>query len=886
MPVYAKMNTMTASLGREAAELLAASDDHPDHVAERGPELATHARTVNDLASAATALQAAGVAERRLGRDVRSSLDHLQKAVDIAVETGDDDLVAGILVSLAMSLAWSGAIDRALATLDRAERLLKPPDRGRAFAQRATILQKRGEAEAALTTYADALDLLESAADHLWIAHILANRGLARSYKGEARGAVADLERACRIYEELGKGYQLAVNTHNLGFAVGRGGDLPRALHLFEQAAQEFEALNIPLAELPLDRAEVLLAAGLAGEAQQIAASVAAELETSGLHADAAEARLLEGQAALLAGDPDAAVTTAGQASEMFTNQKRETWAALADYVALAAKVRLGEGGSTVVVDEARRIAPKLERGGQAAAATHVELICGQQALHSGDLGAAERHLRRVGRLRGSLPLEVRVQAWHARSLLHLANGDRPKALRAARGGVQMANEYRRVLGATDLRAGVSLHLQDLAGHGLRMALDHGRPNHVLHWMDLVRGNSTQLRPARTGAAELPELDELRVLQADLRAALPTEAAELQRRQARLERSIQRRDRTRRGARPKRAAAGIGHLRARLGSDRVLVEMAEVDGSLVAVVIGAGRNDIIEVGAMAPIAAAARKQRRAIDWILDQRSPDDRWLARERDASCQLDELVLKPLRIDSAEVIFVPPTGLFRLAWTRLPSLTERAITLAPSASLWLRGTSSPKGGSGPVVVSGPGLELAEDELDAVCAAHEAGARRLGGGDATVKAVLNAAAETDVLHLAAHGHLPAGNGMFAGVDLHDGRLMVYDIERLSQAPRLVIMSACEGGSADHRPGEEFLGLVAGFLASGTSNLIAATGSIPDASFVVDLMGRLHEGLAVGLTPPVALAQAQQTLTCHGPKAEITAASFICFGADVSGSGC
>ncbi|MFC4946127.1 CHAT domain-containing protein [Pseudonocardia sp. GCM10023141] len=95
-------------------------------------------------------------------------------------------------------------------------------------------------------------------------------------------------------------------------------------------------------------------------------------------------------------------------------------------------------------------------------------------------------------------------------------------------------------------------------------------------------------------------------------------------------------------------------------------------------------------------------------------------------------------------------------------------------------------------------------------------------------------------------------------------------MERLQRAPRHVVLSACESGLPDVRPGDEQLGLAAALLAMGTTSLVATVLPVPDElSHAVMLRFDGHRRRR--LDPASALARAQQELPA--------AAAFRCFGA-------
>lgn len=881
----------------EATALLTRADDTPAIVVARAPDLIDIARAANDERARIVALQAIGLAHRRLGRSLADSIASLRESTRLAVALGDRQLEGDARISLAMSLAWRGTMKSAHQQLDIADRLLTGARRWRVDLQRASIGIREGNAEKAFRALDQAVVALLDAGDLLWATHGVANRGITHAYRGRVRAGIDDLHWACDSYRQLGASYQRAVNLNNLGFAVGHSGDLPAALRLFDEAAEILVAQHIPLAELPLDRAQVLLTAGLASEAQLIIRQVVADLEASGMTADLADALLMQAQAALFAGDLRSAVEVARRARRSFRG--RQAWAAHARYVEVAASFRQDDKPAELMT-VARRLVRPLEKARQETARAHVLTMCGRLALALGRVEEAEAHLSPLGRTRGTLPTDLTVQIWLARALLHEARGDRVRALRAVRSGLSVGERARQVLGATDLRSGISMHLEELAQHGLRLAVHGGSPTHILRWMDRLRATSTDPRPARAPLDD--ELAHLRAAQADLRNVDEEHPEVIRKRIAAIERTIQSRDRasgagarTGHTDRPGRAATtlNVPALLARLGPGRELVELSEVDGRLLAVVAGAGRCRLVELGPAAPVTEAMTEQRRAVEWILTQDRPAQRWMERERAASDVIDRQLLRPLDLRADEVVLVPPTRFLGTAWAHLPTFRGRALTIAPSALSWSR--SAPETPADPgahrrprdtpcvLAIAGPGVGLASAELDVLAGLYGPQASILPAERATTAAVLAAASTASILHIAAHGHLPRGNGMFAGVDLIDGRLMVYDIERLPAAPPLVILSACNGASVDDRPGEEFLGLAAAFLAAGTTTLIASMGRIPDTPVLIDLLAGLHRNLLAGSPPARALADAQTTVTSDGDhRSAIIASSFLCLGADTA----
>ena len=185
-------------------------------------------------------------------------------------------------------------------------------------------------------------------------------------------------------------------------------------------------------------------------------------------------------------------------------------------------------------------------------------------------------------------------------------------------------------------------------------------------------------------------------------------------------------------------------------------------------------------------------------------------------------------------------------------------------------------------MLAAGPGLPFAATEVAALSRRYR-DAARFTGRRATVEAVMDALDGAGFAHIAAHGHFRADNPLFSSIQLADGQLTVYDLERLRRPPRHVVLSACDSGLPTVHPGDELLGLAAALLALGTRTLIATVVPVPDRASTA-LMLRLHHHMRRGEGPAAALAKAQLDLADSTDSATDTAAKaatagFVCFGA-------
>jgi CHAT domain-containing protein len=131
------------------------------------------------------------------------------------------------------------------------------------------------------------------------------------------------------------------------------------------------------------------------------------------------------------------------------------------------------------------------------------------------------------------------------------------------------------------------------------------------------------------------------------------------------------------------------------------------------------------------------------------------------------------------------------------------------------------------------------------------------------------------VVHVAAHGTHERQNPYFSSLLLADGPLFAHELPRPVTSEH-VVLSACDVGQADLRPGDEPLGLTSALLALGVGSVVAAVAPVPDevaAAAMVDY----HRLLAGGRGAAEALSA---TITAH-PGAR----AFNLYGADWAAAG-
>ena len=136
----------------------------------------------------------------------------------------------------------------------------------------------------------------------------------------------------------------------------------------------------------------------------------------------------------------------------------------------------------------------------------------------------------------------------------------------------------------------------------------------------------------------------------------------------------------------------------------------------------------------------------------------------------------------------------------------------------------------------------------------------------------LEVAGRSEVFHVAAHGVHEPQSPLFSHLVMSDGPLFGYELQGLARVPRHVVLSACELGCAETRPGDERLGMTAALLAAGVGSVVAGVARVDDEVSARVAVAH-HHGLAAGLSPAQALARA---LAAEPPDA--LPAPFVCFG--------
>ena len=847
---------------------------------------------VAPLADRAARLHAAALASSDDGRpasavrQLRAGLRLIATAAD-----GGDPAAAEVRARLLISLAWAeserGRVDVGFRLLDQAERHITRAQRPVLLAQRGLLLKRSGHNELALRQYDEAVALLTETSP-LDLVKVLNNRSLVHLEAGHIRLARADLYRCGQVAARHGLALHAVLSRVNLGCMDVVAGDLPSALGAFAAARPDYERLAPGrLGSLAVERARALVAAGLFTEADRelaYAADQSAAQRLSHTYADAASVRA---EAALLAGRAPAAAQWAREARARFLGRDNARRAALSSLLELRADLAMAAEPAAAIAARGQSLARRLSLLGLPEDARVASLVAARALICAGRPARAYRAAARYGPPGRVDRLDTRLLWRLTRSELAAAAGQPAQASRHLLAGMAALHRHRTQFGCLDLQTGAAVHGQDLARAGLAAALARRAPDAVYRWSERARAQALLLPTARppgdpAAAAALEELRQARhTLRAQELAGRPVSG--LRARVETLQRSIREQTWTAPGQRdvPAPAPAPLRAVRDSLAGAALVTYLR--DGPVLRALVVAGDSvQLRTVGGYAAAQEAVLRLRADLDSQAGRALPD-RLAAAVRSATrhdaAAVGSAVLSPLLADigDRELIVVPTGILMTVPWAALPGCAGRPVTVAPSATVWRdalrrRADRPGTGGPGPhaatVLVAGPRNARGDAEIRAI-AALRPGTSVLAGAAATPAATLAALDRAAVAHLAAHGQHQAENALFSTLELAGGPLLGYDLQRAGRAPLMVVLSSCDVGLTDVRPGDETFGMVTALLNAGSATVIASVARVADDAAMAVMVG-FHRAVTAGRPPAAALAAALQGEETAG---------FVCFSA-------
>jgi tetratricopeptide (TPR) repeat protein len=832
---------------------------------------------------ASVAHQAAGIVLRDTG-DVDAGVRELRTALRLARRTGSAGREADVLATLGLALGFAGRTASGLAAFDQALELSSGVLTGQVLHRRGMVLWTLGRHAEALEDLRRAVSVLQRAGDPVWTPRTVNMRGVVYLAIGQPARADADFVAAGRLFAETSQVYEAAHTVLNRAAVAFSAGDLPTALSFLDQAAARYRPLNIPTPALSIDRCAVLLAAGLVRDAlAEVDAAVRDIEQARGRSTWKAELLLMAASCALAAAQPQAALDRAQAAYRLFRSQRSAWWQAHARLVLVRAQYAAGPP-SGQLLRQARQAAAALDelRSSEAAQA---HLLAGRVALDLDRRAAASGQLTAAaaGRRRG--PALARASGWLAEALQAQAAADSRRLLTACRRGLEILDEHRLTLGASELRAQATSHGAELAALALRHAATAGRPRQLLAWSERWRATALAVPAVHppAGAGLSADLTALRQVTSRLESARRRGApvAGLQRQQLRLEKAV------RASALQAKGAAGdgpglasVGDLLDQLGPAR-LIEIVDVDGALHVLVCQPGGVRQFAAGTARDAMTAADFARFALRRLARARPGADPGsaLAILAAAGPRLQDALLGPAaaHLGDGPVVIVPPGRLHTIPWALLPALSGRAFSVSPSAGAWLRAHSArPPERSHVTIAVGPDLVTGGAEVPLIAPLYD-DVTVLAGEQATAGRVLAALDGAWLGHIAAHGRFRAESPLFSSLRMRDGPLTVYDFEQLRRAPYRLVLSSCDSGLQAPAGADELLGLVSSLLPLGTAGIVAGVVPVSDVA-VVPLMAGLHRYLRTSHSLAEAMRRVRADAAAD-PLQQATAMSLVTLGA-------
>ncbi len=828
---------------------------------------------------AAVAHYAVGLVLRDFG-DMREAIGEFKNALRFARRAGDLDRESDIQASLGAAWVLAGQPRRGLAVLDTVVQRSRGVPAGKMLLRRGGALWVLGRHAEALRDVQAAVDVLSGADDLAWEARAVHWRAATYFALGNIERADRDYARVEALWVECGNQAEYAFARQERAVAVYARGDLPTALAHLDYAQSLFDELGIFAAALFVDKCTVLLAAGLARDAlREVDAAVSIIERDRGSAARRAELLYSSALAAAATDEFSLAQHRSAEALRLFRRQQRPWWAARAELTLLLSRFAGGEeDGSAPLLQAARRVTARLDEL-DAARAVDAHLLTGRLALARGRRDEAARHLRSAAAARHRGQLRTRSAGWLAQATWCEAEGRWRGMLAACDRGLALLDLHLRTLGATELRTLATANGAELVGMVLRRAVRRGDARMFLKWSERWRAIGLQVTPVRPPPDSdlVAGLAALRHVAARLDGAPDgrTAAPALHRERRRLEATVRQRVLHTPGTATGNAEPlVIADLLGQLG-DTDLLELTDVDGQLYAVMITGRRLHLKHVG---PTQAAIQSLDHALFALRREGSGRGTHRLDLAPIGLRLEANLLgESARLLRGGPVVVVPTGrLHAVPWGLMPSLRERATTVAPSASAWLRARRVAQPPERKVVlVGGPRLSTGDAEVrhlatrypDAVVLAH---------GAAGVERVMAAMDGAWLVHIAAHGTFRADSPLFSAIELDDGPLTVYDLERLRQAPYRVVLSSCNSGVGVAVGADELLGLVSALISLGSAGVVASVVPVNDPA-TVPLMLALHDHLRAGSGLAEALTLARHAVSADS-VAQSTAHSFIALG--------
>lgn len=886
-------------------------------VRSRPSAAAPAARAVAVLASIsrdplvrALALRMAGTLDHLAGHPRRAARKLLRAGALLEgsgrwLEAGD---VQRVLMDVLMHSGEDGtaiaAARRAQACYARADGA-DPRRLGSLAAHLGNLHHRRDRHREALRCYAEARAHLERAGDAVLVATVDYNRANVLVQLDRLDEARAHYERSRAVFRSA----RVAALDTQAAYALAGvdllEGLLDRCVRSLEAVRARAAALGdrLGVAHAQLDEAEAYLRLNRPDEAERAARAAYRWFRRAGYDTEQATCLGLLGGIALQRVEPGRAIPRFRRARDLERRTGNPVAAAIHEIGLAQASLRAGRPGAAL--QAARHAAKILGRRRLRSRQARALSVAAEACLAAGRLERArEVASAAVAIARRQPDLRARLSALLALGRAEEALGRRDRAFRHLLEAERCVEGLRRGITSEESRLAFSMDKSEVyealvlnrLGVGTRSAVrqalafsERGKARALAE--RLAQGRAGPLgQPTRATRGLLLRLEALeralataesRLESADPRSGLRGPAA------ARLGRLTAQRLRTLRdlwkedpGRAALNGAAPLDPLEAiaLLGDDEVVLEYAEAGGWFHAFVIG---REGIEAH---PRVARVEEVRDAADLLrfqLGKGSLGEGHLVRFgrlledalRAHLERLHDLMLGRVasRLERRSVRIVPHGLLHGLPFHAFESggsaLVDRAVvSYAPSlAVIGLLRRRRAKIAERPLVLGVPDASAPaiEAEVEAVRRSIR-DARVLRGPAATTDALRRGTGRPELVHVACHGFYGDSAPWSAGLRLGDAWLSLPEVYALPGTGDLVVLSGCETGRGAVYSGDEWVGLVRGFLQAGARAVVASLWEVHDRS-AARLMGDFYAHLAGGHAVAEALALAQRRARRDNP---------------------
>jgi CHAT domain-containing protein len=869
---------------------------------ERARRLAALARWLAERLGDQYAL---GLADRSEGHlryataDYSGAVTCYETAADRFDRIGRESDVAKTLLGSMQSLIYLGRDEQALQFAKRARLILERESDhlrlARLDSNVGNILYRQGKYAEAREYYRKARDTLVALNRPQDVAAVLANMAVASTGLGDFDSATREYGESRRIADREGLSALAAETDYNIAHLYFLRGDHTRALELYREARRHSDSIGdgYHSALCDLDTAEVYLDLNLIDESIQLAHAAALAFERLGMQHEQARALTFQSIGEQRRSRTSQALLLLNRARDLFKSARNTVWCAMTDLYRANLLQQIGQKRTALkFVRRARTVFQSEGLPGRRALA---DLLIAQIQFDENLLDQAALSVNRA--CDGLISTDHPMTSFYAEFLLGricAARGDSRRAYSAFIRATDFLESIRCRLSGGELKVAFLRDKLRVYEELMLLAPQVAPEKEAAAMMfDFIEHSKSRSLADRLAAISLPDApcsatstDEFVKIRQELNALYrEMDLRQLERRDetaarqsaARLERRMK--FLLTESSIDERAVPGLAEwnpvrlddLAAALPHRSQLIEYYIARQRLWVCVIGKTSTTFKDLGPFEPVLARLRLLkfqllqarhgltqvgRRATQDHLQALyaaliAPIERWLGAEDLIIAPhgfLHELPFQALHdgssclIDRSNISYVPGATVFMLC--------ERYAVKSPEQSLLI----------GVPDATNPAVE---EEVEAISALLP-NPRVIMRHDATQQALLEHAANSRFIHIAAHAEFRSDNPLFSCIRLGDSRLSVLDFYRLKLNADLVTLSGCSTGAGVVVGGDELVSLARAVIYAGARSVLLTLWDVHDSS-TAQFMKKFYRALVDGNSYAAALRQASLQLRQDWP---------------------